>query len=157
MTIYICFLSLWSSNQLGRLKQVGLEEEGVLRLCRSKTILTPHGYFLCSLHLQFRWGDMKSQEDHRKHWLRHSWEMLMPWFCFCSEGVWLRHIIWFLHASSLTAWSLTTCVSASGRPSGLLSLANHLGTTVDVYFGTNPIMHSCLFPLLRLVAFSMSS
>ena len=45
--------------------------------------LTRHAlFYVC---LQFHWGDMKGKEKHRKHWLRHSWDMLI--FCFHLAGL----------------------------------------------------------------------
>lgn len=65
---------------------------------------------------------------------------------------WRWLVVWFSHAWNRSVWTAATCVSAFWCLTEHLSLSNHLGTLLDVYFGRNPIMHSCLFPLVWQVA-----
>lgn len=72
-----------------------------------------------------------------------------------GAATWRRLVVWFPHASNRSAWTSVVCVSAFWCLTKHLSLSNHLGTRLDVYFGRNPIMHSCLFPLVWEVALSV--
>lgn len=111
-------------------------------------IHTGVAFLLCLSSIPL-WG-MKSR-NHRKHWLKHSWNMLMPWFCFHWESSLAAayHLIFAcIESLRVNCHNMCFCLLAPQRAP--LFEQSPWGTALDVYFGRNPIMHSSSFPLVRV-------
>lgn len=81
--------------------------------------------------------------------LKHANDLIL--FSF-GATTWRWLVFWFSHASNGFVWTAATCVCAFWCLTKHLSLSNHVGSSLNVYIGRNPITHSCLFPLAWEVA-----
>lgn len=145
MTIWNCrcFLFPWLTSQVER--NMHCEERILSKKKKTHLIST----LLLALSVSNPTEGRRPQKTLIEAQLKHANALRLVFFWECSLAV-AYHLIFACVESHV--WTLATCVSVCWCLNKHLSLSNHLGTTLGVYFGRNPIMHSCPFPLVCVAA-----